>query len=137
MNDLQINTQIQHSEANGLYQKIEDIKRQRANLKEEQDKLQGKLFDHIQKHGKVLAYKNDIPYVLTVGNVTKSVLNKKELAEELEVPQKDLNTQGIAELVEEQRLTSDMIRSATYSESDIRLKARKARKSDIELIFGK
>ena len=137
MNDLQINTQIQHSEANGLYQKIEDIKRQRANLKEEQDKLQGKLFDHIQKHGKVLAYKNNIPYVLTVGSVTKSVLNKKELAEELEVPQKDLNTQGIAELVEEQRLTSDMIRSATYSESDIRLKARKARKSDIELIFGK
>lgn len=137
MNDLQINTQIQHSEANGLYQKIEDIKRQRANLKEQQDNLEGKLFDHIQKHGKVLAYKNNIPYVLTVGSVTKSVLNKKELAEELEVPQKDLNTQGIAELVEEQRLTSDMIRSATYSESDIRLKARKARKSDIELIFGK
>ncbi|WP_312506898.1 hypothetical protein [Lysinibacillus sp.] len=137
MNDLQINTQIQHSEANGLYQQIEDIKRQRANLKEEQGKLQDKLFSHIQKHGKLLAYKNDIPYVLTVGSVTKSVLNKKELAEELEVPQKDLNTQGIAELVEEQRLTSDMIRSAIYSESDIRLKARKARKSDIELIFGK
>ncbi len=137
MNDLQIITQIQHSEANGLYQQIEDIKRQRGNLKEEQDKLQDKLFSHIQKHGKVLAYKNDIPYVLTVGSVTKSVLNKKELAEELEVPQKDLNTQGIAKLVEEQRLTSDMIRSATYSESDIRLKARKARKSDIELIFGK
>lgn len=137
MNDLQINTQIQQSEANGLYQQIEDIKRKRANLKDEQDKLEAKLFDHIQKHGKVLAYKNDMPYVLTVGNVTKSVLNKKELAEELEVPQKDLNTQGIAELVEEQRLTSDMIRSATYSESDLKLKARKAKKSDIELIFGK
>ncbi|MEY9976537.1 hypothetical protein [Lysinibacillus sp. RC79] len=137
MNDLQINTQIQHSEANGLYQQIEDIKRQRANLKNQQDKLEGKLFDHIQKHGKVLAYKNNLPYVLTVGNVTKSVLNKKELAAELEVPQKDLNTQGIAELVEEQRLTSDMIRSATHSESDLKLKARKARKSDIELIFGK
>lgn len=137
MNDLQINTHIQHSEANGLYQQIEDIKRQRANLKDQQDKLEDKLFEHIQKNGKVLAYKNDTPYVLTVGNVTKSILNKKELAEELEVPQKDLNTQGIAELVEEKRLTSDMIRSATYSESDVKLKARKAKKSDIELIFGK
>lgn len=137
MNDIQINTQIQQSEANGLYQQIEDIKRQRANLKDQQDKLEGKLFDHIKKHGKVLAYKNDSPYVLTVGNVTKSVLNKKELAEELEIPQKELNTQGIAELVEEKRLTSDMIRSATYSESDVRLKARKAKRSDIELIFGK
>lgn len=137
MNDIQINTQIQQSEANGLYQQIEDFKRQRANLKDQQDKLEDKLFEHIQKHGKVLAYKNDTPYVLTVGKVTKSVLNKKELAEELEVPQKDLNTQGIAELVEEQRLTSDMIRSATYSESDLKLKARKAKRSDIELIFGK
>ncbi|MGE7839563.1 hypothetical protein ACQKNX_02110 [Lysinibacillus sp. NPDC093712] len=137
MSDLQINTNIQQSEANGLYQQIEDIKRQRANLKDQQDKLEGKLFDHIQKNGKVLAYKNNTPYVLTVGNVTKSTLNKKELAEELEVPQKDLSTQGIAELVEEQRLTSEMIRSAIYSETDLKLKARKAKKSDIELIFGK
>ena len=136
MDDMQIKTHIRQSEANGKYQQIEDIKRQRANLKDQQDKLEGELIHHIRNNGSVLAFKNDLPYVLTAGNVTTTKLDKKQLADELEVPQKELSAQGIAELVEEKRLTSDMIRSAMFSETEPRLKARKAKKSDKELIFG-
>lgn len=136
MDDIQIKTHIQQSEANGKYQQIEDIKRQRANLKEQQDKLEGELIHHIRNNGSVLAFKNDTPYVLTAGNVSITKLDKKQLAEDLGIPQKDLSAEGIAELVEEKRLTSEMIRSAMFTETDTRLKARKAKKSDLELIFG-
>lgn len=134
MDDMQIRTVIRQSQANGLYQQMQDIKRERENLKLKHDRLEDKLIDEIKKNGNVIAFKDDTPHVLTVGLRTSTKLDKSEVAEAIGVSQKELNALGIARLVEEGTLSSSTLENAMHTETEEKLKARKAKKTDLELI---
>ena len=134
--DIDVNTHLKQSEINGLYNEMEQLKNQRKRLKETIDKKEEKIIKHILKHGNVLAYKDDVPHVLTVKNGHATKFDKAALAIDTERTQKELNPVGIAELVEEKRISSDELEKYFYQEPTQKLKARKAKKSDIELITG-
>ncbi|MDY7224685.1 hypothetical protein [Halalkalibacterium halodurans] len=136
MTDFNVQTQLQQSEINGLYQEIEELKNKRIKIKDEIDKKTEKIIQHILKHGNVIAYKDNIPHVLTVNNARTKKFDKSALATDLEVSASELNLIGVAELVEERRISSDRLKEYEYEDTTQKLKARKARKTDIELIFG-
>lgn len=137
MTDFNVKTRIEQSEINGLFQEVEQLKKDRAKLKDAIDKKVDKIISHILKNGNVIAYKDDFPHVLTVANQQSKKFDKSGLANRLEVSVRELNLIGVAELVEEKRITSDELKKYEYEEINQKLKARKARKTDIELIFGK
>lgn len=134
--DMNIRTHIQQSEINGLFQEVEQLKRQRTNLKETIDKKTDKIISHILKNGSVIAYKNDVPHVLTVKNGSARKFDKAKLADDTGRTQSELDVVGIAELVEESKVSSKRLEEYFYEEPTQTLKARKAKKSDLELIFG-
>ncbi|PWA08628.1 hypothetical protein DCC39_14405 [Pueribacillus theae] len=134
--DVNVQTNIKQSEINGLYQEVESLKKQRIQLKENIDKKTDKIISHILKHGNVLAYKDNVPHVLTVKNGKTKKFDKSALANDLDVTIKELDLIGIAELVEENRVTAQKLKDYEYDEPTQKLKARKAKKSDIELILG-
>lgn len=137
MDDLQIQTHIAQSAANGKFQRMQEIKRQRETLKAEYDSIQDSLIDHIEKHGKVLAFKDNVPHILQVGLRTTTKFDKATLASDLGEAQKDLTTVRLAQLVEEGAITSQQIQDLMHVERDTVLKARKASKNDMSLILGK
>ncbi|MCG1029283.1 hypothetical protein J5S49_13380 [Virgibacillus halodenitrificans] len=134
--DINVRTQVQQSEINGLYNEMEQIKNQRKNLKESIDKKEEKIISHILKHGNVLAYKDNVPHVLTVKNGQTTKFDKSSLANDLGVTVSELDYVGVAEFVENKKLTSQKLNEYYYQEPKQTLKARKAKKSDIELILG-
>lgn len=136
MNDFNVRTQVQQSEINGVFQEIESLKKQRIEMKETIDKKTDIIISHILKHGNVLAYKDDQPHVLTVKNGQTTKFDKSALASDLDVTVKELDYVGVAEMVEEKRVTSQKLNDYFYQEPTQKLKARKAKKADIELIFG-
>lgn len=136
MNDFNVKTNIQQSEINGLFQEVESLKKQRTQMKESIDAKVEKIISHILKNGNVLAYKDDQPHVLTVTNGQTTKFDKSLLASDLEVTVKELDYVGVAEMVEEKRVTSEKLNEYFYQEPTQKLKARKAKKVDIELIFG-
>lgn len=64
--DVNISVNYKDSEINGFFNEIEQMKRQRAVLKERIDEKTEAIISHIKKHGNVLAYKNNVPHVLSV-----------------------------------------------------------------------
>ncbi|WP_052400793.1 hypothetical protein [Oceanobacillus jeddahense] len=136
MNDLNVRTEIKQSEINGLFQEVEQLKKDRTRMKETIDKKTEKIISHILKNGNVLAYKNDMPHVLTVKNVEVKKFDKSALAADLDMTAKELNLIGVAELVERNRITSERLKEYEFYENDQRLKVTKAKKRDMELILG-
>lgn len=136
MNDINVRTNIQQSEINGVFQEIESLKKQRAQMKETIDKKVEKIISHILKNGNVLAYKDDMPHLLTVKNGQATKFDKSLLASDLDVTVKELDYVGVAELVEDKKVTSEKLNDYFYQEPTQTLKARKAKKADIDLIFG-
>ena len=134
--DFNVNTEIKQSEINGLYQQVEELKKQRANLKDQIDAKTEKIIKHILEHGKVIAYKDNVPHVLMVKNSQVKKFDKSKLANDLDVSSRELNLIGVAELVEENRITSSKLKDYNYEETVQKLKARKATKGDMELILG-
>lgn len=132
--DIDVNTHLKQSEINGLYNEMEQLKNQRKRLKETIDKKEEKIIKHILKHGNVLAYKDDVPHVLTVKNGTTRKFDKASLAVDTDRTQKELNVVGIAELVEDNRVTSEKLEEYFYDEPTQKLKTRKAKKSDMDLL---
>lgn len=132
--DVNVNTHLKQSEINGLFNEVEQIKKQRASLKEQIDKKTDKIISHILKNGNVLAYKDNVPHILTVKNGKKRKFDKSLLANDLGVTQSELNLIGVAELVEEKRITAEELKKYEYDEPTQKLKARKAKKSDMELL---
>lgn len=122
--DVNVNTHMKQSEINGLYNDMEQLKNERKRLKETIDKKEDKIVKHILEHGNVLAYKDNVPHVLTIKNSNTKKFDKARLYV------------GVAELVEEQRLSSEKLEDYFYEEPKQALKARKAKKSDMELMFG-
>ncbi len=134
--DFNVRTEIKQSEINGLFQEVEQLKKDRTRMKETIDKKTEKIISHILKHGNVIAYKNDFPHVLTVKNVEVKKFDKTQLASDLDMTARELNLIGVAELVESNRITSEKLKEYEFYENDQRLKATKAKKRDMELIFG-
>lgn len=134
--DVNINTHMKQSEINGLYNEMEDLKNQRKRLKDAIDKKEDKIISHILEHGNVLAYKNNVPHVLTVKVTNTKKFDKGQLAHDTDRTQKELNYVGVAELVEDKELTSEQLQKYFYEEPKQVLKARKAKQSDIEIMFG-
>jgi len=134
--DINVRTQVQQSEINGLFNDIEALKKERQKLKDFIDKKTDKIISHILENGNVLAYKDNVAHVLTVKNGNIIKFDKSALAGKLGVSTRELDYVGIAEFVEEKKITSDELNEFYYQEPTQKLKARKAKKSDIELIFG-
>lgn len=132
--DITIDVNLKQSEINGLFNEIEEMKRKREQLKSSMDKKTEKIIDHIIKHGNVLAYKNNEPHVLTVKQGSTKKFDKASLATDMGETQSSLNVIGIAELVEQNRVTSEKLNSYFYEEPNQTLKSRKAKKNDIELL---
>ena len=134
--DINVNTKLKQSEINGLFQEMEQLKNKRKQLKELIDQKQETIINHILKNGNVLAYKDNVPHILTVKDVTLKKFDKATLADDVGRTQAELNVVGIAEIVEENKISSEELRDYFYEEPKQTLKARKAKKSDIELIRG-
>lgn len=134
--DIDIKVGMKQSEINGLFNEIEEFKRQRSHLKDGMDKKTETIISHILKHGNVLAYKDNEAHVLTVTNGSARKFDKSKLADDVARTQKELDMVGIAELVETGKLSSEQLSEYFYDEPTQKLKARKAKKSDIELLTG-
>ena len=132
--DINVNVQFKQSEINGLFQEIEEMKKQRANLKDAIENKTDQIINHILKHGNVLAYKNDKPHILTVvGRATKK-FDKSQLANDTGKSSNELNLIGVAELVEQKKTNSTKLKQYQHEEVKRVLKARKAKKSDVDLL---
>jgi len=134
--DVTIKVGMKQSEINGLFNEIEEFKRQRSHLKAGMDKKTETIIDHILNNGNVLAYKDNEAHVLTVANSSSRKFDKSKLADDVARTQKELDVVGIAELVETDKLSSEKLSEYFYDEPTQKLKARKAKKSDIELLTG-
>lgn len=132
--DINVNVNFKQSEINGLYNEVEQLKKQRANLKEAIDQKTETIIRHILVHGSVLAYKNDKPHVLTVVGRASRKFDKSQLSNDTGVPSAELNLIGVAELVEDRKTTSDQLKKYQHEEVRQVLKARKAKKSDVDLL---
>lgn len=134
--DVNINTQMKQSEINGLYNEMEELKSKRKQDTDLIKQKEEKIISHILEHGNVLAYKDNVPHILSVANTSTRKFDKAKLADDTGRTQKELNYVGIAEIVEEKRITSEKLEGYFYDEPTQKLKARKAKKSDMELLGG-
>lgn len=134
--DVNVNTHMKQSEINGLYNDMESLKNERKRLKESIDQKEEKIIKHILEHGNVMAYKDNVPHILTIKNSNTNKFDKAKLADDTGKTQKELNYIGVAELVEEKKVSSEQLEEYFYEEPKQSLKARKAKKSDMELMFG-
>jgi hypothetical protein len=132
--DVNVNVNFKASEINGLFQQLEEKKNKRAALKEEMDQITEKIIGHILKNGNVLAYKNDKPHILSVVGRTAKKFDKSELANDTGVEPKDLNLIGVAELVEDKKTSSEQLKKYQHEEVKQVLKARRAKKAEIDLL---
>lgn len=132
--DITIDVNFKQSEINGLFNEIEELKRQRVHLKEAIDKKTDTIIRHIKANGNVLAYKNNEAHVLTVKMRSNKKFDKTSLATDTGRTSSELNLLGIVELVETGKTSSEQLKKYQFEESELVLKARKAKKTDIELL---
>jgi CHASE1-domain containing sensor protein len=132
--DINVSVNFKASEINGLFQELEELKKQRANLKDEIEKKMDTIVRHIEKNGNVLAYKNNVAHVLSVKARTTKKFDKSQLATDTGRSSSELNLIGVAELVEEKKTSSEQLKKYRHDEMKVVLKARKAKKSDIDLL---
>lgn len=132
--DINVTVVKKSAEINGLYNEIALLKVQRSNLKDQIDAKTDQIIQHILKNGNVIAYKNDVPHVLTVVGRTTIRFDKSQLANDTGVSSSELNLIGVAELVEDKKTNSEKLKGYQQEEVKRVLKARKAKKSDMDLL---
>ena len=132
--DENIQVNFKPSTVNGLFNELNEMKKKKSHLEDAIEIKTRKIIDEIEKNGNMIAYKFDVPYVLSIGTKNSIKLNKEDLAHDVGVSQSELNLIGVAELVESKKLTSDQIKSAQYAESKRVLKARKASKKEVDVL---
>src|SRR5690625_5418250 len=89
--DVNVNTHMKQSEINGLYNEMEELKTKRKRMKDTIDKKEDKIIKHILAHGNVLAYKDNVPHILTVRNTDTNKFDKAKLADDTNRTQKELD----------------------------------------------
>lgn len=134
--DVNINAHMKQSEINGLYNEMEQLKNKRKQDLELIQTKEDQIIKHILKHGNVIAYKDNVAHVLTVKNGSTRKFDKAKLADDVGRSQSELNVVGIAEIVEDKKISSKQLEDYFYEEPTQKLKARKAKKSDMELLGG-
>lgn len=134
--DIDVRTHLKESEINGLFNEVNQLKNKRKQDGELIKQKEEKIIRHILKHGNVLAYKDNVAHILTVKNGTTRKFDKAKLADDVGKTQAELDVIGIAEIVEQNKITSEQLKKYFYDEPTQKLKARKAKKSDIELLTG-
>lgn len=132
--DINVTVIKKSAEINGLYNEIAQLKVQRSNLKDQIDAKTDQIIQHILKNGNVIAFKNDVPHVLTVVGRTTIRFDKSQLANDTGVSSSELNLIGVAELVEDKKTNSEKLKGYQQEEVKRVLKARKAKKSDLDLL---
>lgn len=135
--DINVNVNMKESEINGLFNQVEELKKQRTSIAEQIEMKTEQIIEHIIKNGNVLAYKNNEPHVLTVGSRWTNKFNKAQLASDTGTSEAELNYVGVAELVEGQQVSAERLKDYYKEEAKQVLKARKAKKSDMELLLGR
>jgi len=135
--DYNIQTMLRESKGNGLFNKMRSLKSQIASMNDQLESVMDDLISVVEKEGKVVAHVDGevLPYILTVKPSERSVLDKKELADNLGVTESVLNTKGFVELANEKKVTPQMIEEYSYKQPSKRLSVRKAKKSDLEMIY--
>ncbi|MBP3037954.1 hypothetical protein J9303_00335 [Bacillaceae bacterium Marseille-Q3522] len=119
------------SQANDMFRKMLDLKSSRRVMSEGINNLQESLIRFTHKNGPVLVYKEDKAVMIeTVKKYTKK-LNKDAIAAQIHVSTSDLTPIGIAKLVEDGKLTAELIEKNEYTEESFRLKQRKPKKDEI------
>lgn len=134
--DVNVNTRMKESEINGLYNEMEQLKNKRRQDLELIQTKEGQIINHILNHGNVLAYKDNVAHILTVKNSHSRKFDKGQLANDVGRTQAELNVVGIAEIVEEKKVSSEKLGEYFYEEPTQKLKARKAKQSDMELLLS-
>lgn len=132
--DVNVNVNFKESEINGLFNEIEEMKKQRANLKEAMEQKTEQIIKHILKNGNVLAYKNNKPHILSVIGRSSKKFDKNELAQDTGVSPSELNLIGVAELVEDKKTSSEQLKRYQHEEVKQVLKARKAKRAEMDLL---
>ena len=132
--DVNVNTHMKESEINGLYNEMEQLKNKRKQDLELIQTKEDQIIKHILKHGNVLAYKNNVAHILTVKNSYSRKFDKARLADDVGRTQAELNVIGIAEIVEDGKVSSEKLEEYFYDEPIQKLKARKAKQSDMDLL---
>lgn len=135
--DINVNVNMKESEINGLFNQVEELKKQRTAIAEQIEMKTEQIIEHIIKNGNVLAYKNNEPHVLTVGSRWTNKFNKAQLANDTGTSEQELNYVGVAELVEGQQVSAERLKDYYKEEAKQVLKARKAKKSDMEILLGR
>lgn len=135
--DYNVQTMLRDSKGNGLFNQLRALKSQRANLDAMIEDVSEQLIKVVEAEGKVIAHVDGepLPYVLTVKSTSRRVLDKETLATDVGVSKNSLNTEGFVELASEQKLTPETLKEYYYQETGKQLSARKAKKSDLEIIF--
>lgn len=132
--DVNVNTHLKQSEINGLFNEMEQLKKQRKKYLDLINQKEDQIINHILEHGNVLAYKDDFPHILTVVNSHTRKFDKAKLADDVGRTQSELDVIGIAEIVEENKISSKELKEYYFEEPTQKLKARKAKKSDMDLL---
>ncbi|WP_052523771.1 hypothetical protein [Geobacillus kaustophilus] len=72
--------------------------------------------------------------ILSVKQKISKKFDKSQLANDVGKSTSELNLIGVAELVEERKISSQQLKQYEHEETNLVLKARKAKKSDIDLL---
>lgn len=137
--DYNVQTVIRDSKGAGLYNKVLGLRAAKKNLEEQLEDAVEQLLDVVESEGTVIAYKDGepMPYILNVSRGTRSVLDKETLAADLGVAQSDLNAEGYVELGNENKLTPERLKEYKHEEITRKLSARKAKKSELQIIYSR
>jgi hypothetical protein len=133
MEDIDVTVNMKASGASGLFNEIEEMKSKRLMMKEQIDSKTEALIKYIAENGNIIAYKNDVPYILTVGSRTAIQFNKPQLSSDTGVSESDLNLVGIVRLVEDKQTSSKQLEDYYQATAKTVIKPRRAKKKDLEL----
>src|SRR5699024_2611360 len=120
---------------NGLFNDIEELKNARKRDMELIKAKEDDILRVLEVGQEVIVYKNDEPYVLSVNLKRSTKFDKPQLADDIGVSQQELNIPGVAELTENGRITSSKIEDYWNEEEEVKLKAKKATKKNVERLM--
>lgn len=117
---------------NALFNEVELLKNERKRQMELINLKNERIIDLLEIDQEILVYKNDEPHVLMVEMKDSTKFDRAELASNLGVSQNFLTIPNVAELVEENRITSADLENYWYEDVEPKIKVKKATKKDVD-----